>query len=629
MKRKILLIVIISIASLVAQTKNKESIKNSTEYYWGESVSENEKEAEDAALQRLTKQIAVTVYSSFERNLKETSSDLQETVQDILKTFSTATLKNVKSIRNLSNGNIEVFLYITKSEVQKIFNERKKLIDNIYTNALEYEKEQNYAAALKSYYFAVLLINSIPEQNITVNNVNLTTEIPNRINAIISNTKFYLLKDTKMSDKERELQFAVEVFGKRAIHLDFSFWDGLNQVNVQTNDGNAIFELIGGSTNFNKLDLSIKYSYFECRNEISTVGELWNIVNRASFKNSKQVNLQIVENYTPESKISNIELDKKIDSNNEIKLKQNDIKPNIFNGTRKLLLINKDSCQVIEQIGRESEKLISILEKGSEKNAKNMYKDDSFLSKKIENVLKYNKIKIASGSVTANVNKTYNGWEVRKITVLNKYPTLNKQASEYMVLDFDSTGKLYDINFGIMDNLYEQFVEQGNYSDDWENRQVIFKFVEKYRTAFLSRNIEMLDSLFADEAVIIVGRVLKKTQMKDVYKYNKLNEEQPDVQYFEYTKGEYLKNQAKVFANQKDIYVGYNSFKISRKNKNDNVYGLSMRQNYQATTYSDEGYLFLLVDFNQKQPQIYVRSWQPQEWSESALIKLSNFNLNK
>jgi hypothetical protein len=292
-------------------------------------------------------------------------------------------------------------------------------------------------------------------------------------------------------------------------------------------------------------------------------------------------------------------------------------------------LINKDSCQVIEQIGRESEKLISILEKGSEKNAKNMYKDDSFLSKKIENVLKYNKIKIASGSVTANVNKTYNGWEVRKITVLNKYPTLNKQASEYMVLDFDSTGKLYDINFGIMDNLYEQFVEQGNYSDDWENRQVIFKFVEKYRTAFLSRNIEMLDSLFADEAVIIVGRVLKKTQMKDVYKYNKLNEEQPDVQYFEYTKGEYLKNQAKVFANQKDIYVGYNSFKISRKNKNDNVYGLSMRQNYQATTYSDEGYLFLLVDFNQKQPQIYVRSWQPQEWSESALIKLSNFNLNK
>jgi len=117
--------------------------------------------------------------------------------------------------------------------------------------------------------------------------------------------------------------------------------------------------------------------------------------------------------------------------------------------------------------------------------------------------------------------------------------------------------------------------------------------------------------------------------MKDVYKYSQLNEDQPDVRYMQYTKGEYLKNQSRLFKNQKDIYMGYNSFKISRKNKQDNVYGLSMRQFYNSTSYSDEGYLFLLIDFNQAQPQIYVRSWQPQEWSESALIKLSNFNMNK
>ena len=71
--------------------------------------------------------------------------------------------------------------------------------------------------------------------------------------------------------------------------------DGLNQVNVQVMDGDAIFNLIGTSSQFDKLDVNIKYSYYECRNEISVVNELWNVVNRPSFKNTKQVPLKVTE----------------------------------------------------------------------------------------------------------------------------------------------------------------------------------------------------------------------------------------------------------------------------------------------------------------------------------------------
>jgi len=623
-----ILLATLTIATLQAQTGSKEAIKNSTQYYWGESSSENEKEAEDAALGRLTRQIATTVSSSYERSLQETSTDLQETVQDILKTFSSATLKNVRAIRNASGGIVEVFLYIPKSEVSEIFNERKKLIDNIYGNALDFEKEQNFTGALKSYYFALLLMHSIPEQNIFFNDINLTTEIPYRINAIISNTKFSLIKDTKINEVERELIYSVKVFDKQANQLDFSFWDGLNQVNVQAIDGEAIFALVGGSTRFDKLDVSIKYSYYESRNEIAAVNDLWNIVNKPSFKNTKQISLKIINDYEPETSTNSSSIKTNV-KHSQSTIEQNKIQPVTFNGTRQLLLTNRDSCRVLEQISGETEKLISLFEKNKTSSIAATFKGDAFLCDKITNIIKFNKLKIASGPIAADVNRTYNGWELRKITVLNKYPTLGKQAPEYMVLDYDDNGNLYDVNFGIMQDLYGQFVEQGLFGDDWGNRQVIIKFAEKYRTAFLSRNIEMLDSLFADEAVIIVGRVLKKTKMKDVYKYSQLNEDQPDVRYMQYTKGEYLKNQSRLFKNQKDIYMGYNSFKISRKNKQDNVYGLSMRQFYNSTSYADEGYLFLLIDFNQAQPQIYVRSWQPQEWSEGALIKLSNFNMNK
>ncbi len=625
---KLLLLFTLILNTIVfPQSFDKETIKKSRDYYYGEASSENGKEAEDIALSRLTKQISVTVSSSFERTLNETTEDLQETVQDILKTYSTATLKNVETIKNSNGGVVDVFMYISKKEVEKIFAERKKLIFNIFISASEYERNNNYAGAIKNYYFALLLLNSIPEQNIVYENINFTTEIPKKINDIIANTKFYLKKDTKLNDKERELVFDVSVFDKKANLLDFSFWDGLNQVNVQVMDGEALFNLVGSSIKFDRLDVSIKYSYYECRNEISTVGDLWNVVQKPSFKNTKQVLLKITNEEERKTDITSIKKDEKT-TNTKNEVNEN-ITPQKFTGSRTINLSNKDNCNVLSEIAKQTEKIISVLEKGNISEVKKQFGDDPFLQDKVTKMLKFNKLKIAAGEINAEVNKTYEGWELRKIRIINSYSSINKQAPEYMVLDFDDKGKIYDINFGIMDNLYTDFVEQGIYGNDWGNRQVIVKFVEKYRTAYLSRNIEMLDSLFADEAVIIVGRVLKKTKIKDMYKYTKLNDEQPDVRYMQYTKDEYLKNQSRLFANQKDIYLGYNSFKIMKKNKQDNVYGLSMRQYYQSTTYSDEGYLFLLVDFNKEKPQIYIRSWQPQEWSDAALIKLSNFNLNQ
>ncbi|MBU0560459.1 MAG: hypothetical protein KJ799_15775 [Bacteroidetes bacterium] len=95
------------------------------------------------------------------------------------------------------------------------------------------------------------------------------------------------------------------MFGKQANQLDFSFWDGLNQVNVQVVDGEALFALVGGSRRFDKLDVSIKDSYYESRNEIAAVNELWRIVNKPSFKNTKQVSLKIYEDNTRVSETTN------------------------------------------------------------------------------------------------------------------------------------------------------------------------------------------------------------------------------------------------------------------------------------------------------------------------------------
>jgi hypothetical protein len=39
--------------------------------------------------------------------------------------------------------------------------------------------------------------------------------------------------------------------------------------------------------------------------------------------------------------------------------------------------------------------------------------------------------------------------------------------------------------------------------------------------------------------------------------------------------------------------------------------------------------LFLLIDFAEEDPMIYVRAWQPETWSDDELIKTANFRIYK
>jgi hypothetical protein len=620
MKKILLGLTIIATVSL-AQQPSIQHIKSSGQYYYGTGIAVNEPEANDAALSELTKSIAVRVTSEFKRDVVETSKDFSETVNNILSTYSLATITNHEKIVTQVDGKIEVFVYLDKSEVVKLFESRKKLVYDIYQKAIQYEAGLNIGYALKSYYFAVVLMNSIPSNEIMLEGKNLVTEIPFRINEILSKTKFILKSDRKTAENERELIFNVSCLDKPVQLIEFTFWDGTNQVQVRGIDGECVLRLLGSSVNFDKINIDIKYNYYESRDEIKEVGDLWNLVVKPAFNFTKQINLvntPVVKEEKKEAKEKSIEIDEPVRKNDFYSDK----------GSYKLNLVCNDSCKVVNRIGKETLRFLETLKGNSKSGIGKSYSYDPFLKEKIERLIKYNHPVIVGESIDAGINKTMTGWEMRKIRVLNRYKSINKQSSEYIVLDFDKEGSLYDVTFGVLENVYNKIEDQAKYGGDWINRQTIMKFVEKYRTSFLCRDLNMIDSLFADGAVIIVGRIMKKTSIKDGYKYMKISDEQPEASYIKLTKEQYLKNLESLFKRADDIFIGYSSMEIIRKNA-EKVYGISMRQNYNTSSYSDEGYLFLLVDFEGRQPQIYVRSWQPKEWDEGSLIRLSNFNINR
>ena len=596
-------IVVFFITLLSAQ--DKQAIIQSGKYYYGSGSSFVEQEARDKALEELTQQIAVHVAKSFEQKIKETGVKLEESVESILRTHSAATLKNVQMIKQpQADGQIEVFCYISKDEVSKIFNERKRLVYDMFQKARQYEELGNLAYALKLDYFALLLLNSVPDQNVVVENENLTLEIPEHINKIINEIRFIKIKDVILSPQEREITLQVQRNGQPVSLLDFTFWDGQNQQQVTARDGLATFHLFGPSVKFKELKLSVKYVYYDARDEFKIVEELWDLVEKPVFKSSVTLNLQDL--------MQKPQFLATVSKNWNLKLH--------FEGP----------IPVLNQIQKETVRFLNMLKEANTQKIKATYQHDTYLQKKMLNYLHYNHPKPLDREIEAQINKTPLGYELRRIRMLHEYPTLHKQSNEYLVLDFDHQGHLIDLNAAISKNIYQTFVKESQFGRDWKERQTIIKFVEKYRTSYLVRDLQTINLMFADDALIIVGRKLKRKKLPEDLKPKYMRfEKQPEYEYIRLTKEKYLQRLQRVFEAQQDIFLNYGSFRMIRKNNVKGVYGVEMRQSYQSTTYADEGYLFLLIDFRERDPLIYVRAWQPNEWSDSALVRTANFRIFK
>lgn len=164
---------------------------------------------------------------------------------------------------------------------------------------------------------------------------------------------------------------------------------------------------------------------------------------------------------------------------------------------------------------------------------------------------------------------------------------------------------------------------------DAKHRQMILNYVEHLRTSYTTKDIDFLEQLFSENALIIVGTVVHTgPQAEGGY----LSPSQ--VIYNVKSKRQYLDRLKQVFKANKSIDVKFSKFHIMRHPTQPGIYGVSLRQGYSSDIYSDDGYLFLLWDFREETaPKIHVRTWQPSllddrtRLSEDDIFNIQNFNL--
>jgi hypothetical protein len=238
-------------------------------------------------------------------------------------------------------------------------------------------------------------------------------------------------------------------------------------------------------------------------------------------------------------------------------------------------------------------------------------------------IVGYGKGQLLDTNIQLSVSQTQGEVSVREIPMLFRFANNQRQFVQKLVLIFDQQGKVDGVTFALSQKAADDIRSKAGWSS--VSQEQLIRFMEYYQTAYCLKDLSFIESVFADNALIIVGRVLKQdpTPLDNMYKKLGAN-----VQYVRLDKQTYLKNLRDCFRNNEFVNLSFEQTAVKKVNGDDQVYGIQLAQNWYSSSYSDKGYLFLMLDLNdQAHPKIYVRSWQPEKNADGSIIGLKDFQM--
>jgi hypothetical protein len=219
------------------------------------------------------------------------------------------------------------------------------------------------------------------------------------------------------------------------------------------------------------------------------------------------------------------------------------------------------------------------------------------------------------------------GFIVRGIPVWIRDKSSSTKKAEYLIFNINYEFLITDVRFSLEQYSYERLIQYGLSSFDLSKRNSIISFLEKFKKAYYTKDIEFIEGVFSDEAVIIVGRTdVKKTNEGEV----KPIMDADKISFIRASKHKYIQRLRFIFRRSLYISVEFRNIEIVAHPYNPNLYGVNFQQRWNATNYYDEGYVFLLFEFvNDSWPTIRFRSWQDTPFEDGTIIRLENFEVIK
>ena len=223
----------------------------------------------------------------------------------------------------------------------------------------------------------------------------------------------------------------------------------------------------------------------------------------------------------------------------------------------------------------------------------------------------------------------YQGYQVRAIPITMKpnSDTYEKSLKRELTISLSKSGVITGVRPALE---LEEDVSKILYSSggvkDIRQRMEILKWVEDFRCYYNEKNIKALDQIYSDDALIITGSVVKqrKKTLDNAVKFDE------KIIYSQQSKYDYMKKLRGIFTPSNRINVQFDHISVVKHGAKPNIYGVTLHQKWGTTKYTDEGWLFLLWDFNDPEnPQILVRTWQTDNViaKDKKIININDFDI--
>ena len=605
MKQTILLFLLLCSCLLANAQVNKENAKRAQQlqaddrYICGLGHGNTLRQASNDALAALASQISINVESSFDYVLQHESHNEKENttsqVNDIIKTYSRTSLRNTTELIIEDEPKATVLRYILKSDLDKLFEQRKTKVLEYASNAEKYERENKVADALSSYYAALALLRSLPDGSELKIRLGFSGEqllmplISKNVNDILSNIS---LKVESMEDEgdERTILLDVKYKGKPAANFNYTYFDGNSRSDICTAKDGTGDITIPAKLNLAKLDIHAEYI---CEDEANYDTEL----------------REVLENTTPVPfRTARMTLERNKDVK-AVKTSNDQALVQMVAARGPETAASQEKQHVSPAVEKEYAPYVTTLQKvelairqKSYAGVKDCFTPEGY--DMFDRLIHYGKAKLLRAP-QIEIQKNDDGVVCRSFPMSFTFQGNRRTFVEDVVFHMNKEGKITELAFALNKVAVDDIMMRGAWSQ--EARLLMINFLESYKTAYALKRLDYISSIFSNDALIITGTIVKSAGHKEVGPTNLQH-----VKYTRQTKEQYMKRLKSCFASNEYVNIHFADNIIRRSGSNPNIYGLQIKQDYYSSSYGDTGYLFLLIDFKDiKAPLIHVRTWQP------------------
>lgn len=588
-------------------------IKSAPEiYHYGEGTGTTLEEARKNALADLSQSIRSVVWT----DIVGEENNMESTISARTGISSFTTLGNTETIEFPFDEKLNLFRvmqYVKRTDLLNLVAERAEKIREWVEAGRKQESRLELSNALKYYYWALCLSNvhSSPLK-IKVENTEvqakpwLESKISNLLNAVEVSLENIEERNDPASPIVANLRFSVK--GQPVNGLQFSYYTGLRRIdNMNVKNGQASLEFPRLPQN----GIPIKYQYAFIDEARLFDPELEAYFSANAVRNFTQADQTIPVKGTT---VQTFAIEPKTESE-PVAAQSATSAPVVAN-----VQIAKPRKRVETIAEPEPEAFLEAMEKvemailgHNYGSVESLFTAEGYAM--FTRMMNSGNVKVTRTKGTERRIDQAEGFIIAKpIPVQITYKGGHK-CHENIVLRFTRQGKISSVAYALSSRAEDDIFRQNMWS--MKARYAMLQFMEDYQTAFALKDIDYIDKIFASNAVIINAVTTPATKRKarrgaDGYFVD--NPSGKKVRYTKRNKEEYLDYLRKDFARKRFIQLTFEDTEIAAqadfRNQNS-VYWIELKQNYASNSYCDVGYLTLMIDLQEIDPYILVRTWTP------------------